>query len=623
MKVKLLQSGGGIPAFGYYRPVTVTQPSGTSTTETSSTSKSNGLGEKDYLSIIDKLDALPSDMASLKTLLTTTFSPNSFSMFGDNLNTGMLDNQFVSTLLAIKNANYSKKQFEEVKKNLTSNGGLNELAITNQGGIVVSDEDGNIDQISVDEYLANKGQYQAITNSKLLQMREQNVNYANNNEMVEIASNGIGLGEIHKQIRAYLGSLGTSTNDRESYQVLQGAEALKKVYEETGQVKPEGLYKTKVLTTDQKKQAQLALGYIWNMLPENMKTLLKVKGGGTSGAQELIASFVASGLTDKTTYSETYILDKNGDKPGSKGSSSSSEGDKSYKPGPATMFLEGRGQETEFVIQNGTADGIKVRSNMVQLTDNNKKAIGPTTIYNLESSGFSGILDFQNVSMGGQKISEAQLTKVACTDGKVYSIDFPIDLTEYERGNIVPDFKMFAAKEKADQQIKSLGITDPEEINKIYQQNGVPAKYNSDGTLRSEKWQRFAVMNGVAIGSAFDEDVTFSDMLPEVDDRELDGYLHIFNHNAGISGSQETIKEKSIKFDKESMWDKIAGFGGQHWWSTHDTMHKGTIFIPVHENQINAIIGDGSEPAVGTLQTIDEAQQDYELQNSFNDEGLL
>ena len=46
-------------------------------------------------------------------------------------------------------------------------------------------------------------------------------------------------------------------------------------------------YQAGYLTEDQTAQAQLAVNYIWEALPQNAKALLLVKGGGATGANAL------------------------------------------------------------------------------------------------------------------------------------------------------------------------------------------------------------------------------------------------------------------------------------------------------------------------------------------------
>ena len=619
-----LQRGGGMPPFTYYRPVSITLPSGTvAQPATASSGKSSELSNADLLKTLDKIDGLPSDMTELKSGLISAlggdgslFGSDSSSMFSS---TNQLATQYANTILGIKIANFSKKRYDDIKKGLDSNGGLNEVAVTSSGGVMVTDKDGKITQVSVDTYLQNKGQYKALTNSNILYMRAYDTTYANNDALMDIASNGIGMTEINKQIKAALGQLGSSETNRESYAVLQGAEVLKSIYEKTGELKLEGLYKMTNISQNQKEQAQAALNYIWGILPDNAKAVLKIKAGSSKGAIELIGQLVASGTTDKSTHKESYVLDADGNKPGSnKGGGS----DGKYKPGVVSNFIRGNGKESTFTIMNGTNDGIQVHGVTSTLTNNSGKVGGPMSLLTASKGGFSGVLDWQNVSVGGVHVSDAHLSEIMCTDGQIHSVDFPIDMNEYAKGNIIPDYKMFAAKEAADNEIKSGKITDYEQINEIYRKHNLPIKYNSDGSLKTEYWARFGVMNGVALSKAFDEDQSFNDTLREVGDSELESYLKLYNNEAHISGSGQELKGQDIEFDKSSWWDKMWG-NGQHWWSTHDQMFKGTIFIPIKADEMAAMAGDNSHAYIGENEAIAGLQQDHDLQESFNEQGLL
>jgi len=69
---------------------------------------------------------------------------------------------------------------------------------------------------------------------------------------------------------------------------------------------------------------------------------------------------------------------------------------------------------------------MSVYSTEMPVTKNNQP-IGRSTVQDLTTSDFSGILDFQQVSMGGLMISPTGLTKVITDDGAAHSIDMPID----------------------------------------------------------------------------------------------------------------------------------------------------------------------------------------------------
>lgn len=629
--IKFLQSGGGLPPFQYYRPVTVTTPSGSvaqpqSATASTKETKSDALTDKDVLKALDKIDGLPSDMSVLKSgLVSALGTDSSFSIFGssDSLfgSINQIATQYADTLLGIKIANFSKKKYDDIKKTLDQNGGLNEIAVTDSGGVLVTDRDGEISQISIDTYLQNKHRYKALTNSNILYMRAYNPTYANNDALMDIASNGIGLTEINKQIKGALGSLGHDDNTKESYTVIKGVETLKEIYSKTGEIKPEGLYKIKNVSSTQKDQAKAAINYIWSMLPENSKAVLKLKSGSERDAKLLVANFVASGTTSKQDYGESYILDAEGNKPGTKKEKSENE----YKPKTVSNFIRGNGKVSSFVVMNGTTDGLVVQGVTSSLTDNSGKVLGASSLATINKGGYNGVLDWNNVSMGGVPVSEAHLSELMCTDGRITSIDFPIDIAEKQKGNIVPNYEMFALKEKADREIKAANLEEKQDydsINAIYAKYNLPAKFDASGNLITTHWARFGVMQGVALSKAFDDDQSFNDLLKEVSDNELESYLKLFNNEAHISGSNQELKGKDIEFDKPNWFEKTFNIG-QHWWSTHDQMFKGTIFIPIIADEFAAMAGDDSHTKIDENERIADLQRDHDLQETTQLQGRL
>lgn len=445
-------------------------------------------------------------------------------------------------------------------------------------------------------------------------MRAYNPNYANNDALMDIASNGIGLTEINKQIKGALGSLGHDDNTKESYTVIKGVETLKEIYNKTGEIKPEGLYKIKNVSSTQKDQAKAAINYIWSMLPENSKAVLKLKSGSERDAKLLVANFVASGTTSKQDYGESYILDAEGNKPGTKKEKSENE----YKPKTVSNFIRGNGKVSSFVVMNGTTDGLVVQGVTSSLTDNSGKVLGASSLATINKGGYNGVLDWNNVSMGGVPVSEAHLSELMCTDGRITSIDFPIDIAEKQKGNIVPNYEMFALKEKADREIKAANLEEKQDydsINAIYAKYNLPAKFDASGNLITTHWARFGVMQGVALSKAFDDDQSFNDLLKEVSDNELESYLKLFNNEAHISGSNQELKGKDIEFDKPNWFEKTFNIG-QHWWSTHDQMFKGTIFIPIIADEFAAMAGDDSHTKIDENERIAGLQQDHDLQET-------
>ena len=59
--------------------------------------------------------------------------------------------------------NFNKKEIRILHlETVKANGGLNEVAITTTGNVVVQDTEGDIKQVSTDEYLNNRDKYFAL-----------------------------------------------------------------------------------------------------------------------------------------------------------------------------------------------------------------------------------------------------------------------------------------------------------------------------------------------------------------------------------------------------------------------------------------------------------------------------
>lgn len=128
-------------------------------------------------------------------------------------------------------------------------------------------------------------------------------------------------------------------------------------------------------------------------------------------------------------------------------------------------------------------------------------------------------------------------------------------------------------KEKADALIRQRGInlTDPNSIrqnyatiNQIYQDNGLPAAYNADGTLITAGWRRFGVINGKASNKALGMGQFDSNSLlqEDNDDNSVQNYIDI---------------------TKDENWDT-----NNFLWNGVDHLYKGTIWIPVQVNYHSA-----------------------------------
>ena len=214
MKISInkYQSGGGMPPFTYYEPLSFSNNGYQPTYTNKEANDSEGqLTEKDLFTMLKDIDALPSDIQVIMRDLSNSF--NSFSYSRSGLSD--IASKYLKALSKIKTANFNKEYYDQAYKNAVEKNALDEVAITEQGKIVVSDENGELLPITVEEFYKNSDKYSPITNSNLLYLRAHNSGF--NNTYLKLAQNGISLQEINKMIQDSISNLGSTTQNITGY----------------------------------------------------------------------------------------------------------------------------------------------------------------------------------------------------------------------------------------------------------------------------------------------------------------------------------------------------------------------------------------------------------------------
>lgn len=644
MKVipKMQQGGSFLSLFADYNyipnPQAPQQQGGRGRKEPSEETEKGKLTEKDLFSMLKDVDGLPNETQEVMNQIREMYQ--SVSLFGSNSFSGVSDiaDMYAEILSKIKTLNFNKNEYDKAYKEVQQNQGLNEFAINGAGQIFAYDEDGKQSWVSVKDYLNNQDKYRAITNSELLQFRAYNPNLVYENSVLNVINNGIGISKVAELIRNNMRSLGEYTDSITGYsakagkQVMQGLKVLDDL-ESQGQIQGgmmtlDGLYQTKVITKDQQKQAEAALQYIYQALPNNAKTILQIHSGDAKnpnkGALETIWNLISSTRSDSHTVENTYQKDLNID--GSKKSSSDDSSSLQNKDlTTPELFLQGHGQKEEFMISMGTGVSKSVQTSMMPLTKANGNLVGPmSSVQEIAQGQYGPILNLPEATMGGRKIKMENLDQVLSEDGNIRMVDFPVN------DDGTPDLRPVTLenKAKADKLMEESGIdvNDPQSrlqnatrINEILQECNLPAAYDKNGDIVFGKWATFGVLKGIADGRA----LGISDMdgsgafLQEVDDdATINSYKQKFHDASGLSDNKE------YEFSKPGIWDSIASLWGG---SDGDRFFKGDIWIPLNQNYFNAKVGGGSKISGKNAVELEKLQQirdrREELLHSYNDGG--
>lgn len=598
-----LQSGGGFKSFfTIYKPTQVESPrqvstqSGRSEPKEKDDSEKGRLTEKDLFTMLKDLDGLPNEMQQLAGNLTTTLK-NARALGISDLND--LATTYITSLYQLKRAKYNRDLFKETYDRAVANNSLNDIAITLNGSILALDKDQKIVAMRPEEWAQVKGtdKYEPLTNSNLLWYRSQHPEYVNNNKVLQIVENGIGLETVHKMIKDRFREIGKTETSSETF-VPKEAVKGQQILEQMLQLGPEGYYKisTDLTQTDQ-RQVDAALAYIYSTLPANARTrlMLETKDGTEDSAQSLISAMIFGTLNSKTKYSAQYIGSEDSISGKSKNGS-----DDSLNMNTATKWLTGYGNKENFIINMGSSTSFVVQSSTMPLVKMNGDYLGVnSTLQQVSEGQYSSILDLRSVSMGMKLVDPSAFGQILLSDGKISSIDFPCI---EQNGVVMPDLSQETRvkKEKADAQIRQKGISlsDPESIsqnyttiNQIYETNGLPAAYNSDGTVITTSWRRFGVINGKASNKAlgmgqFDRNSLLQE---DIDDNSVQNYINI---------------------TKDENWDT-----NNFLWNGVDHLYKGTIWIPVQVNYHSAAAS--TKMSANEALKLEQRQQALETRNQL------
>lgn len=587
MILKLQQGGNALPPLVSYQPVTVTggATAGASVAAPSDNQQTTDLTDKDLLQMLEKLDGLPSDMAVLTQTLQNFYIDQQYSPFPSISN---IASRYLQALNQMKIANFNRKEYDDAFSTVNKNGGINEFAVTDRGQLFCMNSEGDFKLFSL-EQLKENPDYQPLTNSELLYYRAQSPQLANNNELLKVVKNGIGIESITKMIQSSIGYLGTTTESSDGFartqasQLIDGLQEFMNAQQQSGNYNAtvDNLYKGNFLTKNQARQAQAALNYIYATLPANAKTLLKTKtqNGTDAEAVQLVQTLINS----KLNWTADFSLDLQ--KPSTSSDNSSSK-DATPKMSLAENIQRGGGTPIAMPFKYGTIDTMIADARMYPVTKKNGESIGSNSTLQkfTEDSQITGLYDLTQVTFGDQVIPTSGIKDILVEDPTIYHAYLPINQDQASKGIITPDMNSIARLEEAKKKLKELGIESVENaktpreieiINQVYAELKLPPIKLQDGEF-TQYYRQFGILQGDALSDAFSDPNSVilgdSPMLQNIEEESI--AQSIFDLIKGPNSKE--------KYDHRGLLD-------MHIWGNpnHQSIFKGLIFLPLKTTDRN------------------------------------
>lgn len=513
------------------------------------------------------------------------------------------NNYYISALTSLQSIGNKVKRNKELydvasKQMIEENSG-SEIALTNTGQLYVLDNNG-LKIISPDEYYKNSDKYRLVTNTELMQLRENNSNLAFNSTILSDLSNTIGMKSIVDYIKSTITSFGTlKTNGQFDRYTTKQKDKIEEGFEQLlGFNYPNGVYKITEDTSSSnqgyqignKESLQYAVNYLYQTLPNNMKNVLQANAAAQSlnpndpnDVKSLLqASIIEHTNHDMKTDTNVAYDDK---------LSSTIEGSPSYnndtvKDSYLTSLIHGTwGKTFEVTLNPYTKYGINVtaQSESYPLNDNMQQ-IGRATLRDvLDDSIFGKTIDKNSISFGNQVLKNYELDRVVY-DGTsdLIRTELPINERIYEQtGQIVPDLEAVERFEKFDQWLKEgYGIT-PTSVAMKLQELDLNLYYdNNSNEWKFKNTNLFFVLSGYASDKGLD--INNNNWLYNVDREEgkeiFKDYTQFVNY-----GSETSSKSKKRDDFRRSSFLGI-GLGNAN------SMYRGNIFMPVSDTQAAGLV---------------------------------
>lgn len=486
--------GGWMPPLSSYTPVIISDKRVPATTQSESSKSDGGLTNKEIFSMIkDRFQGLPSDQQAVMTKLTPIFASTNV---WDPSTTASTESKYLQALNAVANLEFNNKQYDKAYEIAISNNSLNEAAITTTGQVYcINMQDINDYKLLTPQQVKNQNKYMPITNQDLLYLRANKPEMAFKNQLLSTVSTSTSMKQITDTIKATITNLGNSSQDTSMYAtapsgtVVTGMQMIKQLLEsQTGQIDStlQDLYKHNEKNSDQLKQAQHALKWLYRQLPENQKALIMLKTDKGTGeeALQLMYELVAASLSDSMTSDWSLVGG-----PTFKAISKQSNADKAkdgteMKSSFLTNVMLGQGAAQRELITLDTGDGSQLTVfgdfyNQIQTEKDNTPITNTNMADMLARSGMQRITkNLHAITFGDKKVSMEQLNNISYNNTGCVRANLPVNQDGTVKLEVLDDFnnamneiklagnnkamiKAIISKYKLDSYIDSNGNTNP------------------------------------------------------------------------------------------------------------------------------------------------------------------
>lgn len=492
----------------------------------------------------------------------------------------------VSRLNEIQN---NKQIFDQAKEHALSKGTLSEAAVDYSGNLFAQNTNGELVMITPDQYSEDREGYRILTNNDLLTLRNNSRAYTFDNSLSQTVAGSLNINDISKRIEDIVKSIGVEKQSSDYYfdkaRATQLERGLQAIVSEKLNTAPDGTFKLTEEVSTQRKNANLALNYIWNNLDQQSRNTLIARaainntGDPRENAIESIKNILIFGTDHSYSQSlkDEAIEGKSGSGSGGSGGMTNINPLMSYVSDPKNQ---------KYTINVGNKYSFDAKASIRPLIGSKGEVLNENYLSDIITDGGLGsLVDISGASVGtGITLNPNDLSKVLYEGDRIAMTWLPY-VTDPKTGSKVVDLNALKRLEDADNEISAIGptVTEDQKLN-IYRAHNVDHLILRNGEPAQS--QLSYMHQFMVIPSLIPEEVAEETQLNKVTKR--------------LSNDLEDKARDMYSRVRSNLENKLLRANGyvppEHWLLSDDDIYKSSIFLPVQDELMSILFTGKTAP---------------------------
>lgn len=492
----------------------------------------------------------------------------------------------VSRLNEIQN---NKQIFDQAKEHALSKGTLSEAAIDYSGNLFAQNSNGELVMITPDQYSESREEYRVLTNNDLLTLRNNSKVYIFDNSLSQTVAGSLNINDISKRIEEIVKSIGVEKQSSDYYfdkaRATQLERGLQAIVSEKLNTAPDGTFKLTEEVSTQRKNANLALNYIWNNLDQQSRNTLIARaainntGDPRENAIESIKNILIFGTDHSYSQSlkDEAIEGKSGSGSGGSGGMTDINPLMSYVSDPKNQ---------KYTINVGNKYSFDAKASIRPLIGSKGEVLNENYLSDIITDGGLGsLVDISGASVGtGITLNPNDLSKVLYEGDRIAMTWLPY-VTDPKTGSKVVDLNALKRLEDADNEISAIGptVTEDQKLN-IYRAHNVDHLILRNGEPAQS--QLSYMHQFMVIPSLIPEEVAEETQLNKVTKR--------------LSNDLEDKARDMYSRVRSNLENKLLRANGyvppEYWLLSDDDIYKSSIFLPVQDELMSILFTGKTAP---------------------------